>query len=154
MNFTILSWENPQMQGFGPGFWDSMVSVVYTGLEHMFSHYEPGGFPRIWTAPAFPPSLWRHRMVVHGTVGKRSINTLIPESCDDTNFAESFDDANFFIATTSDADKVHHNSHCGHRHRHHHRRHHHNHHRPHLIVSEWITNIPVILLSCSPVVTP
>ena len=59
-------------------FWDSMVSVVYTGLEHMLSHYEPGGFPRIWTASAFSPSLWRHRMMVHGTVGERCI---LPVSC-------------------------------------------------------------------------
>ena len=27
--------------------WDSMVSVVYPGPEHIYSHYEPGGYPHI-----------------------------------------------------------------------------------------------------------
>ena len=50
-----------------------MISMVYTGLEQLLSHYEPGGFPRIWTASAFPPSLWRHTMMAHGIDGKQSI---------------------------------------------------------------------------------
>ena len=83
MAFSPNEYHHPQLgEPTDARFWDSMVSVVYTGLEHMLSHYEPGGFPRIWTASAFPPSLWRHRMMVHGTVGKRSIvswgNGLMP----------------------------------------------------------------------------
>ena len=74
MAFSPNEIHHPQLgEQTDARFWDSMVSVVYTGLEHMLSHYEPGGFPRIWTASDFPPSLWRHRMMVHGTVGKRSI---------------------------------------------------------------------------------
>ena len=30
--------------------------MMYTGLKHMHSHYNPGGFPRICAAWAFPPS--------------------------------------------------------------------------------------------------
>ena len=55
-----------------------MVSVVYTGLEHMLSHYEPGGIPRIWTASAFPHSLWRYRMMVHGIDGEQSVRMGYP----------------------------------------------------------------------------
>ena len=71
MAFSPNKFHHPQLgEPTDAMFWDSMVSVVYTGLEHMLSHYEPGGFPHIWTASASPPSLWHHRMMVHGTVGK------------------------------------------------------------------------------------
>ena len=48
MAFSPKEFHHPQLgQPTDARFWDSMVSVVYTGLEHMLSHYEPGGFPRI-----------------------------------------------------------------------------------------------------------
>ena len=76
MAFLPNEFHHPQLgEPTDARFGDSMVYVVYTGLEHRLSHYEPGGFPRIWTASAFPPSLWRHRMMVHGTVDKRSIQS-------------------------------------------------------------------------------
>ena len=37
----------------------SLIKFMNTSCEnkHMHSHYEPGGFPRIWAASAFTPSL-------------------------------------------------------------------------------------------------
>ena len=48
MVFSPNEFHHPQLgEPTDARFWDSMVSVVYTGLEHMLSHYQPGGFPRI-----------------------------------------------------------------------------------------------------------
>ena len=46
---------------------------MYTGLKHMHSHYNPGGFPRICAAPAFPPAPKRGTELDSGYSGKRSI---------------------------------------------------------------------------------
>ena len=46
---------------------------MYTGLKHMHSHYNPGGFPRICAAPAFPPTPKRGTELDSGYSGKRSI---------------------------------------------------------------------------------
>ena len=39
----------------------------------MHSHYNPGGFPRICAAPAFPPAPKRGTELDSGYSGKRSI---------------------------------------------------------------------------------
>ena len=57
------------MQGFGTqwSLWCTQAWNICLAIMNQVA------FPRIWTASAFPPSLWRHRMMVHGTVGKPSI---------------------------------------------------------------------------------
>ena len=42
----------------------------------MHSHYNPGGFPRICAAPAFPPAPKRGTELDSGYSGKRSIGHL------------------------------------------------------------------------------
>ena len=43
----------------------------------MHSHYNPGGFPRICAAPAFPPAPKRGTELDSGYSGKRSIEGLL-----------------------------------------------------------------------------
>ena len=47
---------------------------MYTGLKHMHSHYNPGGFPRICAASAFPPSPKRGTELGSGYSGEQSIH--------------------------------------------------------------------------------
>ena len=43
----------------------------------MHSHYNPGGFPRICAAPAFPPAPKRGTELDSGYSGKRSIGSAL-----------------------------------------------------------------------------
>ena len=43
----------------------------------MHSHYNPGGFPRICAAPAFPPASKRGTELDSGYSGKRSIKRIL-----------------------------------------------------------------------------
>ena len=75
--YTTLShdeFNHPRLgEPIGIRAWHPIKSVMYTGLKHMHSHYNPGGFPRICAAPAFPPAPKRGTELDSGYSGKRSI---------------------------------------------------------------------------------
>ena len=50
--------------------------MAYIGSKHMHNHYEPGGFPRIWTASAFTSSPKRDTELDYGQRGKWSIEIV------------------------------------------------------------------------------
>ena len=52
-----------------------LCGVHRPGTNAQVSHYEPGGFLRIWTSSAFPPSLWHHAVMLHGIDGKLCVET-------------------------------------------------------------------------------
>ena len=66
--------NHPQLaEPIGLRAWHPIKSVMHTGLKHMHSHYDPGGFPRMCAASAFPPSPKRGTWLYAGFHGKRSI---------------------------------------------------------------------------------
>ena len=63
------------------------MSVMYTGLKHMHSHYNPGGFPPICAASDFLPLPKRGTELDSGYSGERSIGligTNFNENCNNT----------------------------------------------------------------------
>ena len=94
MNFTILSQENPQMQGFGTQWtlwctqaWNICIAIMNqvafpaSDLLQLPPNPNPTTHPtppRTHPHPHPHPPPWRHRVMVHGIDGKGSINPLRP----------------------------------------------------------------------------